>query len=50
MELLGNVGQVEAHLGLLGKVLILTPNRYTVCAEHAIGSGIILGTLDGNPR
>jgi hypothetical protein len=34
----------------LGSVLILTQDGYTVCAERAIGSEIILGTADGTPR
>jgi hypothetical protein len=31
-------------------VLIMTHNRCTVCAEHTIGSKIILNAPDGNPR
>ena len=31
-------------------VLILTQDRCTVCAEHAIGSEIILDAPDGTPR
>jgi hypothetical protein len=31
-------------------VLILTQDRYTVCAERAIGSEIVLGVPDGTPR
>ena len=31
-------------------VLILTQDRYTVCAERTIGSGIILEAPDGTPR
>ena len=34
----------------LETVLILTYDRCTVCAEHTIGSEIILDTPDGNPR
>jgi hypothetical protein len=31
-------------------VLILTQDRYTVCAERTIGSKIILDAPDGTPR
>ena len=31
-------------------VLILTQDRYTVCAEHTIGLEIILEAPDGTPR
>jgi hypothetical protein len=50
MELLGDVGQLEAHFGLLEIVLILTQDRYPICAEHAIHSEIILGAPAGSPR
>jgi hypothetical protein len=38
---------VSVHLEI---VLILTKDRITVCAEHTIGSEIILDTPDGTPR
>jgi hypothetical protein len=38
---------VSVHLGI---VLILTQDRYMVCAEHTIGSEIILDAPDGTPR
>jgi hypothetical protein len=50
MVLLCGVSQLEAHFGPLEKILILTQDRYTVCAECVIGSKIVLGTPDGNPR
>jgi hypothetical protein len=50
MDLLGDVGQMEAHLGLFGEVLISSQEWCTVCAERAIGLEIISGTLDGTPR
>jgi hypothetical protein len=31
-------------------VLILLQDRCTVCAEHTIGTEIILDALDGTPR
>jgi hypothetical protein len=31
-------------------VLVLTQDRCTVCAEHTIGSEIILDAPDGTPR
>jgi hypothetical protein len=29
---------------------VLVQDRYTVCAEHTIGSAIVLDALDGTPR
>jgi hypothetical protein len=55
MELLDDLGQVEAHFKwkiisiCLEIVLILTQDRYTICAERTIGSKIILGATDGTP-
>jgi hypothetical protein len=49
MVLLGDVGQVEARLGPLEIVLILTQDRCLVCAKCTLGSEIILGALDGTP-
>jgi hypothetical protein len=47
MELLGDVGQVEARLGLLEIVLISVQDRCTVCNEHTMGTEIILDPPDG---
>jgi hypothetical protein len=55
MELLGDIGQVEAHFKwniisiFLEIVLISTQDRCTVCAERTMGSEIILGATDGTP-
>jgi hypothetical protein len=49
MVLLGGVVQVEDHLVCLEIVLITMQVRCTVCAEHTIGSEIILGTTNGAP-
>jgi hypothetical protein len=49
MELLGDEAQVEARFGSFGVVLIFMLDRSTVCAECAIGSGIILDKADGTP-
>jgi hypothetical protein len=38
---------VSIHLEI---VLILTEDSYTVCAEHTIGTEIILDTPDRTPR
>ena len=38
---------VLVHLEI---VLISMQDRCKVCAEHAIGSEVILGALDGTPR
>jgi hypothetical protein len=45
MALLGDEDQVEACFSPFGQILlILTQDRCTVCAEHTIGSEIILDT------
>jgi hypothetical protein len=46
MELLGDVGQMEARFGLFGIVLISMQDRCTICAERAIGLQIILSAPD----
>jgi hypothetical protein len=50
MVLLVDEAQVEARLVRLEIALILTQDRFTVCAEHTIGSEIILDTPDGTPN
>jgi hypothetical protein len=45
MELLGDLGQIEAHFGPFFE--IVTQDRGAVCAERAIDSEIILGAPDG---
>ena len=50
MVLLGDEAQVEARLGRLEIVLLLTHDRCTVYAEHTIGSEIVLDAPDGTPR
>ena len=50
MVLLGDMGEVEALLVHFEIVLISTQDRYTVCAECAMGTKLILGTPDGTPR
>jgi hypothetical protein len=47
MDLLGDVGQMEAHFGPFEDSVISTQDWCTICAELAIGSKIILGTPDG---
>jgi hypothetical protein len=47
---LRDVGQVEAHFNPVGDSVNLDTRWYTVCAEHAIGSEIILRTANGTPR
>jgi hypothetical protein len=47
MELLGDLGHVEAHLEI---VLILTQDWCTVCAERTVGSEINSDVPDGTPR
>ena len=50
MELLGDVGHVESQSVRLEMVLVLVQDRCTGCAEHTIGSEIVLDTPDGTPR
>ena len=50
MELLGDVGDVESHSVRLEMVLVLVQDRCMVCAEHTIGSEIVLDAPDGTPR
>ena len=47
---LGDEAQVEARFSLSDIVLILMPDRCTVCVECTIGSEIILDAPDGTPR
>jgi hypothetical protein len=49
MVLLGDDAQVEAHLGRLEIVVILTQDRCTICTERTTGSEIILDAPDGIP-
>ena len=52
MELQGDVGHVESrsvHLEMV-LVLVLVQDRCMVCAEHNIGSEIVLDAPDGTPR
>ena len=50
IALLGDVGEVEARFSLLEIVLISKQDRFTVCAERAIGSEISWAEPDGTPR
>jgi hypothetical protein len=50
MELLGDVGQVEACFGMFGDSVNLAQDRCIVWDEHTISLEIILGTPDGTPR
>ena len=50
MELLGDMGHVESRAVRLEMVFVLVQERCMVCAEHTIGSEIILDAPDGTPR
>jgi hypothetical protein len=50
LELLGDVGMWNLVSVRLEIVLILMEDRCMVCAEHAIGSEIVLDAPDGTPR
>ena len=49
MVLIGDEAQVEARFGLFGDSANLDTDRCMVCAEHTIGSEIILDAPDGTP-
>ena len=50
MVLLGDEAQVQAHFGLFRDSTSLMQDRCTVCAEHTIGSEIVLDAPGGTPR
>ena len=50
IELLVDVGHVESRSVRLEMVLVLVQDRCTVCAEHTVGSKILLDAPDGTPR
>ena len=50
MELLVDVGEVEARFSLLEIVLISKQDRFTVAAKRAIGSEINWDEPDCTPR
>jgi hypothetical protein len=50
MVLLGVKAEVEARFGIFGDNANLMQDRCPVCAEHTIGSEIILDAPDGTRR
>jgi hypothetical protein len=50
MKLLGDMGHVESCFGPFGDTSNLDASRCTVCAEHTMGSEIIMDAPDGTPR
>jgi hypothetical protein len=50
MELISDVGRVESHFSVFGKVIVLVQERSTVCTEFTIAIEIDLDALDGTPR
>ena len=50
IELLGDVGHVESHLGPFGDSVSAVQDRRTVCAKRTTGSEIVLDAPDGTPR
>jgi hypothetical protein len=48
MDLLGDVGHMEAHFSIFGDSVILTQDWCTVCAECGIGLEIIFGRTRWN--
>jgi hypothetical protein len=49
MELLGDVGQVEACFGRSRHCVNLDEDTCMICDERTMGSEIILDTLDDTP-
>ena len=50
MDLLGDAGHVESHLGPFGDSLVSVQDRRTVLAKRTIGSEVILHAPDGTLR
>jgi hypothetical protein len=50
MELLGDIGNVEARFGTFVLALVSAQDRYTVCVECTTGLEIFSGTLNGASR
>jgi hypothetical protein len=50
MELLDDVGEVQARFGPLGDVLISAQDSCMICTECTTGMEIFLATPDGPPR
>ena len=50
MVLLGDEAKVQARFGPFRDSANLDADRCTVCAEHTIGSEIVLDAPDGTPR
>ena len=50
MVLQGDEADVEADFGPFGDSANLDADRCPVCAEHTIGSKIILDAPDGTPK
>ena len=49
MELIGDTGHVESRFGPFGDGANLDIDRCMVCAEHTLGSEIVLDAPDGTP-
>ena len=50
IELLGDVGHVESHLGPFGDIVSAVQDRRTVCAKCTIGLEIVWDARNGTPR
>ena len=49
MQLLGDVGQMEAHFDPFGDSAKLDADSCTVCAKRTLGSEIVLDAPNGTP-
>jgi hypothetical protein len=50
MELVGDVAHLESCFGTFGDAISVVQDSCTVCAEHTIGSEIILDAPSGTPK
>jgi hypothetical protein len=50
MVLLGDKAQVDAYFGLFGDSANLDQDSCTACAQHTLGSQIVLDAPNGTPR
>jgi hypothetical protein len=50
MELLGDVGQVEAHFYSFTNSVNLGTTKVTICTKYTMSMEIRLALLDGPPR
>jgi hypothetical protein len=50
MVLLGDVAHLESRFGTFGDAVSVVQDSCTICAEHTIGSEIVLDAPSGTPE